>query len=304
MSLSNLRLILSPTLRLSPGFLFYLVEKREALFREGNDDARRRIQAVNDLAAEREWKERIEGGGRRVRESKSMEFVPAEEKVGFFTRRPSIPPPSQSIAVESEDESSLAGSTEEDVTLEIVAPDEPAPTLRTPISDRFAGTTNSLRRVSLENQPPSPVATTETKPNPIYHRAKGNENGFFVNDVAMMSNALNNAKKPPSLPPRPVAPAFLAATPPSPSGSSRKLSLAEFDQYITHNSSEYSQESSRQGSSQRGGMGVGESVEMGKAATWSKSGAEAGEMGSTVSLPLPLELERRAGEAEVEGRNF
>ncbi|GAA5838790.1 hypothetical protein JCM9279_003863 [Rhodotorula babjevae] len=42
MSLNNLRLILSPTLRLSPGFLSCLVGEREALFGGGNDDGRAR----------------------------------------------------------------------------------------------------------------------------------------------------------------------------------------------------------------------------------------------------------------------
>ncbi|GAA5889320.1 hypothetical protein JCM8208_007839 [Rhodotorula glutinis] len=45
MSLNNLRLILSPTLRFSPGFLSCLVGEREALFGGGNDDGRARRAA-------------------------------------------------------------------------------------------------------------------------------------------------------------------------------------------------------------------------------------------------------------------
>lgn len=267
MSLSNLRLILSPTLRLSPGFLFYLIEERDVLFCEGNDDARRRNQIVQDIAAEKQWQEKLSEGGRRIRESKSMENLD-EQRTGFFTRRPSIPPPTQFVQEEPEEEE------EEDVTLEIVVQEE-TPAVRTPISDRFSGTTTSIRRLSVE-QPPSPTSA-EPKPNPVYHRAKGNESGFYVNTSL-------STKKPPILPPRPVVPpVHLSPTPPSPSSTSRKLSLAEFDQYITHNSSGYSEESSS------ASLGAeGRSVAMGKAATWSKGGVRGDAASPALSLPSKL----------------
>ena len=248
------------------------------LFREGNDDARKRIQVIHDILAEKEWKDKLEEGGRRVRESKSMDNL--EEKSGFFTRRPSIPP---KFVAEELQEVEVASEEEGDTTLVI----EESPAVRTPISDRSSGTTTSIKRLSIDTDsvPPSPTSATDpNKPNPIYHRAKGNANGFFVNDVAMMTVA----KKPP-LPPRPIAASYLTTTPPSPSSSSgRKLSLAESDQYISHNSSEYSQESSRQGSSQQGALIGAGSVGMGKGNTWSKGGASVEEVASSVSLPLKL----------------
>ncbi|GAA6017050.1 hypothetical protein JCM10207_001468 [Rhodosporidiobolus poonsookiae] len=50
MTLTNLRLILSPTLRLSPGFLQVLVVEREILFSKANESARRRQASASTLA--------------------------------------------------------------------------------------------------------------------------------------------------------------------------------------------------------------------------------------------------------------
>ncbi|GAA5955951.1 hypothetical protein JCM3765_000052 [Sporobolomyces pararoseus] len=49
MNLTNLRLILSPTLRLSPGFLLVLVEEREIIFGGINKDAKSRQAATSNL---------------------------------------------------------------------------------------------------------------------------------------------------------------------------------------------------------------------------------------------------------------
>ncbi|GAA5906453.1 Rho GTPase-activating protein [Sporobolomyces salmoneus] len=49
MTLTNLRLILSPTLRLSPGFLLVLVEEREIIFGGVNQDAKSRQAATSHL---------------------------------------------------------------------------------------------------------------------------------------------------------------------------------------------------------------------------------------------------------------
>ncbi|GAA5879115.1 hypothetical protein JCM16303_001303 [Sporobolomyces ruberrimus] len=49
MTLTNLRLILSPTLRLSPGFLLVLVEEREIIFGGVNQDAKKRQGATSHL---------------------------------------------------------------------------------------------------------------------------------------------------------------------------------------------------------------------------------------------------------------
>ncbi|GAA5860264.1 hypothetical protein JCM1840_002840 [Sporobolomyces johnsonii] len=51
MTLTNLRLILSPTLRLSPGFLQVLVEEREILFGKANESARLRQASSSSLAS-------------------------------------------------------------------------------------------------------------------------------------------------------------------------------------------------------------------------------------------------------------
>lgn len=165
MSLANVRLILSPTLRLSPVMLLILVQERGSLFGEGNVDAKRRMAAEAELEAILE-EERSNGFSIRV------------------FRRPS--------------ETSTA--QDQYVTL---PPASPAPSIKTPISDLFlslpppsASSTPSMTTSPAPSSPETSDSSTSASPTlPKWHLPRSKGPGFFGSGVDATPRATSNSNR-------------------------------------------------------------------------------------------------------------
>ncbi|GAA6015430.1 hypothetical protein JCM11491_000429 [Sporobolomyces phaffii] len=164
MTLTNLRLILSPTLRLSPGFLLVLVEEREIIFGGINQDARRRQGATSRL----------------------------------------VTPPLLSIATFSpSNPGSTAGPRPPSpYDRRTPTPDPPPPRVTTPIADKFSHSAIPLAPrpppPSLPQRPPPPpsgAATPAAQPSP-------SSSSSAPPPPALSSSAAAPPQSPPPLPRR------------------------------------------------------------------------------------------------------
>ncbi|KAM0756250.1 hypothetical protein T439DRAFT_320948 [Meredithblackwellia eburnea MCA 4105] len=168
MTLSNLRLILSPTLRLSPVMLAILVEDREILFSKPNDSARLREASIDQNTFSSHSPTLSTGGADR---SPTLAYSPKVSPQGS----PLLNPPSPRLLpgyISSETGLGISTGTGSSSNVSLgswhvvdsptgssFTPTSSGPA-RTPIADRFASS-------SASNSPTSPVFLQPT-PSPTF----------------------------------------------------------------------------------------------------------------------------------------
>ncbi|KAK4051703.1 hypothetical protein OIO90_004653 [Microbotryomycetes sp. JL221] len=175
MGLANLRLILSPTLRLSPIFLAILVEERERLFDRPNHSAKSRSMPAEPMYAHHADGSQGDVGQQVISSSRTLSHEPASSN------------PSQSASVVSSPPIS-----------------KPSPSFATPIADKFSSTfaratvsptLPSFSSASPLNTSTGVDSTAATKMvNAGYLPSRTTENAFFVN----RAQAPGSAKTSPS----------------------------------------------------------------------------------------------------------
>ncbi|BGO93239.1 hypothetical protein NBRC10512_000108 [Rhodotorula toruloides] len=197
MTLTNLRLILSPTLRLSPGFLQVLVVEREILFSKANESARSRQASASGhhsptLSSSASFRTRSPSPQYPVRRSPTP-----------GTSSPLLEPPSPSFPAAPSSDGHLSPIVTPTFAafdfpppspsqIPLSSPTQPATTpnsTATPIAAKFAGTSPPLRTTKSASNLLSPSAPTAQKPAFVPSRDRANGaggGGFFASRDAVV----------------------------------------------------------------------------------------------------------------------
>ncbi|BGP26096.1 rho GTPase-activating protein [Rhodotorula toruloides] len=206
MTLTNLRLILSPTLRLSPGFLQVLVVEREILFSKANESARSRQASASGLHSPT-----LSSSASFRTRSPSPQF-PVRRSPTPGTSSPRLEPPSPSFPAASPSSDghlspivtpTVAGfdfSPPSPSQIPLSSPTQLATTpnsTATPIAAKFAGTSPPLHTTKSASHFFSPSSSVLTAQKPAFvpsrDRANGAGGGGFF------------ASRDPVMPPRKVS---------------------------------------------------------------------------------------------------